>query len=184
MSQLKTKYYAFLGDKPKDVSSIDYHRFNSDFKPDEFAPQYTSVEFQEGDDKKSKLLAQVVKVKDIKNVSPVANKDNQKLTKFKKKQGVLLKTFDQGHNNLNKMFGAINTKITALNTELAAGTRTNVKDIKNTNSVININGGGQSGGKPKYNYIGNSQNEFTVNEDFMSQMNSSPYKNLLNTGVE
>jgi hypothetical protein len=33
-------------------------------------------------------------------------------------------------------------------------------------------------------HIGNSQNEFTVNEDFMSQMNSSPYKNLLNTGTE
>ena len=33
-------------------------------------------------------------------------------------------------------------------------------------------------------HIGNSENELTSNGDFMSQMNSSPYKNLLNTGTE
>ena len=33
-------------------------------------------------------------------------------------------------------------------------------------------------------HIGNSENELTANGDFMSQMNSSPYKNLMNTGVE
>jgi len=33
-------------------------------------------------------------------------------------------------------------------------------------------------------HIGNSENELTANGGFMSQMNSSPYKNLLNTGTE
>ena len=33
-------------------------------------------------------------------------------------------------------------------------------------------------------HIGNSENELTANGDFMSQMNSSAYKNLMNTGVE
>jgi len=33
-------------------------------------------------------------------------------------------------------------------------------------------------------HIGNSENELAANGSFMSQMNSSPYKNLLNTGTE
>ena len=33
-------------------------------------------------------------------------------------------------------------------------------------------------------HIGNSENELATNGSFMSQMNSSPYKDLMNTGVE
>jgi hypothetical protein len=33
-------------------------------------------------------------------------------------------------------------------------------------------------------HIGNSENELTANGGFISQMNSSPYKNLMNTGTE
>jgi hypothetical protein len=33
-------------------------------------------------------------------------------------------------------------------------------------------------------HIGNSENEFTANNSFMNEINSSPYKNLINTGTE
>ena len=32
--------------------------------------------------------------------------------------------------------------------------------------------------------IGNSENEFSNNNNFMNDLNNSPYKNLMNTGVE
>jgi len=53
-----------------------------------------------------------------------------------------------------------------------------VNDIRSKRNNINIRIWAYRG------MIGNSQNEFTANEDFMNDLNNSPYKDLINTGVE
>lgn len=53
-----------------------------------------------------------------------------------------------------------------------------VNDIRSKRNNLNVTIWAYRG------MIGNSENEFTANNSFMNEINSSPYKNLINTGTE
>jgi len=53
-----------------------------------------------------------------------------------------------------------------------------VNDIRSKRNNLNVTIWAYRG------MIGNSENEFTANNSFMNEINSSPYKNLMNTGTE
>ena len=81
---------------------------------------------------------------------------------------------------------ALNAAISARNTAEAALSGSNsfpeklslVNAIRSKRNNINIQIWAYRG------MIGNSENELTKNEDFMNNLDSSPYKDLINTGVE
>merc|ERR1711965_1230486 len=81
---------------------------------------------------------------------------------------------------------AVNAAISARNTAEAALSGSNsfpeklslVNAIRSKRNNINIQIWAYRG------MIGNSENELTKNEDFMNNLDSSPYKDLINTGVE
>jgi len=81
---------------------------------------------------------------------------------------------------------ALNAAISARNTAEAALSGSNsfpeklslVNQIRTKRNNINATIWAYRG------MIGNSENEFTKNEDFMNNLGNSPYKNLINTGVE
>ena len=81
---------------------------------------------------------------------------------------------------------ALNAAISARNTAESALSGSNsfpekisvVNSIRSKRNNINVRIWAYRG------MIGNSENEFTANEDFMNDLNNSPYKDLINTGVE
>lgn len=81
---------------------------------------------------------------------------------------------------------AVNAAISARNTAESALSGSNsfpekislVNAIRTKRNNINIQIWAYRG------MIGNSENELTKNEDFMNNLSNSPYKNLINTGVE
>jgi hypothetical protein len=80
---------------------------------------------------------------------------------------------------LNAAIGVRNTAESALSGSNSFPEKVSlVNSIRSKRNNINITIWAYRG------MIGNSENEFTKNEDFMNNLDSSPYKDLINTGVE
>jgi len=81
--------------------------------------------------------------------------------------------------DLNAAISARNTAESALSGSNSFPEKVSlVNDIRSKRNNLNVTIWAYRG------MIGNSENEFTKNEDFMNNLDSSPYKNLINTGVE
>jgi hypothetical protein len=81
--------------------------------------------------------------------------------------------------DLNAAISARNTAESALSGSNSFPEKVSlVNDIRSKRNNLNVTIWAYRG------MIGNSENEFTKNNNFMNDLNNSPYKNLINTGVE
>jgi len=81
--------------------------------------------------------------------------------------------------DLNAAISARNTAESALSGSNSFPEKVSlVNDIRSKRNNLNVAIWAYRG------MIGNSENEFTKNENFMNNLDNSPYKNLINTGVE